>query len=173
MRIRKERLAAKGWHPDEIEKTMHILEQAEQRKNDFTKFTEGFLPWLALAVALVGNFIVSYALVPLMVLINNLNIYFIILIIAGSFGVLFTSVVKDIDLHIHHDLLLLMIIPLVAFVNFFIITTIANSLSKAYMLDSSHLPAGVGLVYALAFLAPYAHFLIHKGLLRRRQPIPA
>lgn len=168
MRIKKEWLAHKGWHPQDIERVMKGFNTAQSKKSNLHKFIEAFTPWLALSIAIIGNFIVSFALIPFIILIGDLNIYFLTVIIAASFGVLFSAVIKDIDMQIHHDIIVLLIVPTIGFLNFFIITRIANSLALSYQLMTHHQPSLLSLTYIIAFLAPYANFLIHKWYTTRQ-----
>jgi hypothetical protein len=167
MKISREKLRDRGWSEADIEKTMKIINNAEKNKDQKLKIFEKFIYWIALLIAIIGNFIFSFVMMPIIIIVNNMNIYFIVIVLSVSFGVMFTAIVRDMDLHIKHDVIVIFIVPVIAFINFFIITNLANEISLQNKIQSYHAPGLVSLIYTVFFLAPYLIFLASKGLKRK------
>ncbi|MBC8495725.1 hypothetical protein H8D36_06230 [archaeon] len=163
MEITKERLAAKGWSKEEINKTMFILDKAEKKKKPHIKVLDRIVYWIALVLVIFGNFAFSTFLIPLLVTIKGFSLYIVILLLAAAFGVVMSVLVKDLEnLQKTHHLLLLLIVPIVGLINFFVVVNMTNNNPLASALNTHHNPILTGVVYLIGFLIPYTYLVFKK-----------
>ncbi|RJQ17334.1 hypothetical protein C4573_04755 [Candidatus Woesearchaeota archaeon] len=157
MHINPYTLKEKGWSAKEIDHAAGIVEK-HKKKWDQAAY------WVLLIVTIVGNFLLSTALLPMMLLMNDLSFLALIGVLGIILGVLITGVIKGMDLHFHHHTAILFIVPLIAFISFFFITGTANLIALQTNIAYYHNPGIVGLVYIVAYLLPYIQFLITRHL---------
>jgi hypothetical protein len=151
-----ERLKKKGWTKREIDKTLKIVEKAKKNKHPTIKFLDSLVYWIALIAAIVGNFIISLSLIPFLLFLNPLQLYAVVVTIGIAFGLLFELLIRSITyLKTGHHLFFGFLIPIIAIINFFIVTIVADYL---FLGRSTHNPFIVAVVYAAAFIAPYASY---------------
>ncbi|NQU98118.1 hypothetical protein HQ533_01510 [Candidatus Woesearchaeota archaeon] len=163
MKITKERLATKGWSEEEINKTIKILEKAKQKKHPHICVLDKAVYWIALVLMIFGNFAFSTFLIPVLVTFNNLSLYFIILLLAASFGIAMSIVIKDIeDLERKHHLAMFLIIPIVGLINFLIVVNLSNNNPLAASLNTYHNPWIVGVTYLVGFMIPYVYLVFEE-----------
>ncbi|MFH1589996.1 MAG: hypothetical protein ABIB43_05500 [archaeon] len=163
MKITRDRLAEKGWSEKEIEHAMNIFEKAEKKKRQKSHLLDKSIYWIALVLMIFGTFAFSTFLIPILVTFQNVSLYFIILLLAASFGVLMSVVIKDIeDLEKHHHLLIFLIVPITAIINFLIVVNIANNNPLAHLLSTHHNPFVVGFVYLAGLLIPYTYLVFEE-----------
>ena len=156
MRIR-ENLRKKGWTKREIDKTLKIIREAKKNKHPAIKFLDKTIYWISLIVAIIGNFIIAVVLIPFLLTLNSFQLYLIIVTIGMAFGLLFELLIRSIThLKTGHHLFFGFLMPVVAVVNIFIITNIADYFEKVFLIKNVHNPLVVAIVYAVAFILPYA-----------------
>ena len=159
------RLEKRGWSSKEIEKAANIIENAKRNKTKENLFLEKRVYWILLAVIISGNFAISVALIPLLLALNGIILYFLIAILGVSFGLLFELVIRTIEhLEKKHHLFLAVMIPLIALGSAFLITRISNELVSKFGLSNSHEPIIVGLIYAVSFVIPYIIYRFVLGI---------
>lgn len=156
------KLHSKGLNHDEIAKVKKIIDKAQAKKTRKTKILEKMSCWVILGITAIGNIIVSFMIIPYLVFLGNYTLYIILVIIGAALGIMFSQVLKSLEVEIGHHALMLLIIPTSAFVSFFIITSASNEIAKSYNIHSSHNPAIVGFFYIIIFLLPYLYFLFSK-----------
>lgn len=163
MKITRERLEKKGWSDEEIEKALTIIQSAEEKKHPHIKLLDKSIYWIGLLLIIFGNIAFSIFLMPLLVTIEGLSLYIIIILLAGTFGVLMSILIKDIEnLEKHHHLALLFVVPIVGLINFGIVVNIANHDKIATLLEVHHNPFIIGLVYLAGFLLPYTYLVFEE-----------
>ncbi|MHA1918015.1 MAG: hypothetical protein ACTSUV_06880 [Candidatus Ranarchaeia archaeon] len=148
-----------------------VIVKAESKKTKFIGFLDTASYWILLAVAIVGNILVSFTLIPFIILLSNINLFIIIIILGASFGIMFSSVIRDVEIQLHHHTLILFVVPLVAFISFFIITNMSNAIATTYDIHTTHNPAFVGILYVFAFLVPYINLLFTKYIKEHKKSI--
>lgn len=150
------RLEKRGWGGREISKAVGIIQDAKKNKTEENKFLEKRVYWILLITIIAGNFAVSAALIPILLALNGLILYFIIAVLGIFFGLLFELVIRTIEhLERKHHLILAALIPLIAMGSGFLITRTSNELVSKFGLGNPHLPILVGLTYAVSFTLPY------------------
>ena len=108
-------------------------------------------------MAIIGNFIIAVVLIPFLLTLNSFQLYLIIVTIGIAFGLLFELLIRSIThLRTGHHLFFGFLMPIVAIINIFIITNIANYFEKVFLIKNVHSPLVVAIVYAVAFIMPYA-----------------
>ncbi len=147
------------WTKGDIKKAVNIISEAKNKKTGFVKSLDKAVYWVSLVVAIIGNLLVAVAIAPVLITVTSFYIYLIIAMIALSFGLLFELIIRDIEnLGKVHHLIISLIIPLFAVINFFIIVMVINNLN----IISRFSPTGMGLTYAVAFLLPYLYMQLRS-----------
>jgi hypothetical protein len=146
-------LKKKNWSEQEIQQAIRILQQARLKQNPALQKAGKTVYWLFLLVAIIGNFLISISLIPMMLLFSTFALYSIIIIIAFVFGVVFHLILKDIPSKYFPRGF---IITLVAIIN---IALIAQSMysfaAENNIFFVSHSPMIAGAVYAVMFTIPF------------------
>ena len=152
--IKTHHLIEKGWKKSDITKTLKIIEKAKENKHPKIKLLDKSIYWFSLLLAIAGNFVLSVALIPELLVLKGFQLYLIIVTLGISFGMLFELLVRTIEnLKTKHHLFLGIIIPLLAVINF---TIVSNNMKKFIGLESPQDPTTVGVVYAASFILPYS-----------------
>jgi len=162
----KRHLESKGWKKSEINKTLKIIEHAKANKHSKIKILDKSVYWISLLLAIVCNLVVSITLVPILVVLKGFLLYLVIFILGFSFGLLFELLIRTIeDLKSKHHVLLAILIPVIAIINIFIITSYSNSLEEIINLNNKQNPYFIGLSYAASFMLPYIsyNFILKKN----------
>ena len=153
----KDKLKKRGWTKREIDKTLKIVREAKKNKHPAIKFLDKTVYWVALILAIIGNFIISIVLIPLLLTLNHFQLYLVVVTIGIAFGLLFELLIRSIThLKTKHHLFFGFLIPVIVIINVFVITNIANNLEEVFMIKNVHNPLIVSIVYAFAFIIPYA-----------------
>jgi len=153
----RERLEKKGWSKEEIDKTLRILEKAEENKRPALLMLDKLVYWIALMLAVGGNFVISVVLTPLLLTIKSaVALYFIIFILAVAFGLLFGLLIGDIGtLNKQRMVVAGIFIPVIAIINIFVVVYIANFISQRFEEFTLHNPYAVSVIYVISFSLPY------------------
>lgn len=158
----KNELLAKGWNEKEVKETEEILKKSKIKKSRKIISLDKYVYWIALFVGIIGNLIISIALVPFLLVLKGFQLYFVVIILGISFGLFFEILIRDIEnLGKKHHLIAGIVIPCLALINMYIITAFAGEAEAMLKIGSiAHIPALIGLVYAMSFIAPYALYQI-------------
>lgn len=155
-------LMNKGWNKSIIQKTADILAHAEAAKNPSMLFLEQLAFWVALGIAIIGNFVISVVIVPFLLLLQGTGLYFTVFIIGAAFGLLFNVLINYIEgLKQGQHIIAGAFIPALALINIYLITSLSNKLELLLQLTTPpHSPLGVSVVYVVGFVLPYVvqHF---------------
>ncbi len=156
-------LLEKGWKRKDVESAIRIISHAKKHKHPKIKLLDKAVYWISLSVAIVGNFIISIALMPFLIALSGFRLFLFVIALGASFGLLFELLVRGIEgLEARHHLFLGITIPIVALANFVIIS---DNLKKLIGIESPHDPIIVGAVYGISFILPY---IIYRIFLRNR-----
>tara|TARA_Y100000031_G_C8243653_1_gene396954 strand:- start:2771 stop:3304 length:534 start_codon:yes stop_codon:yes gene_type:complete len=170
MRFTHEHLLRKGWNSDEATRALRSFEHAETVKHPALKFLDKIIYWVLILIAVVGNLVLSIFLVPFILFIQHPALYAIAAILGLSFGALFTVVIKDMDhLHMGHHVLTIFIVPITAFVNFFLVVAAMSRFAIAIPGMAHQNPGLVSFIYSVGFLLPYTNFLLGHSLARTKK----
>ncbi len=151
-----DRLEKKGWAKKEIKKAALIIQKTKQNKTKAIVAFDRHIYWILLVVIVVANFAISLALMPLLLALNGMFLYFILILLGMVFGLLFELVIRSIEhLEKKHHLILAFLIPLIALVNILFMVNFSNRINGILNLSNSHEPILVGIVYAASFVLPY------------------
>lgn len=155
----EERLKAKGWTQEEIDKAMNIMESDKARFSAPTKKLNKVLYWTSLFIAILGNFIIAIAMVPILLFVGELPLYIILAIIGVSFGALYTIIIRDIEfIDPQHHIVAGLFLPAVSITFMVVVVKLVNDLAKSQpevFLQQNVLL--IPLVYVVFFMAPYAY----------------
>jgi len=151
-------LTEKGWKKRDINKAIKIIEQAKASRHSKIKLLDKAVYWFSLVIAIIGNFIISLVLIPFILALSGVQLYLIVITLGFAFGLLFELLIRTIEnLETKHHLFLGIIIPILAVINFIIIS---NNIKKLIGIESLQDPIIVGSVYAIAFILPYISYQV-------------
>ncbi len=153
MRTEKLNSFENKWNSSEIKKAGAIFEKINQHD----LFASKLVFASALIVIIFANLIVSLILIPFLIVLNKLILYFIIIILGGTIGFLYNFLINDINhLEKKHHLLAGIIIPLLALANLMIMVLISNRfISELNINNQQHNPLMIAIVFTIAFILPY------------------
>ena len=97
MKSLEKRLAEKGWAKKDIAKAIKLIEKAKQNKHPKIKLLDKAVYWLSLLIAIIGNLVISVALVPFLLVLSSFQLYAILIVIGISFGLLFELLLRKIE----------------------------------------------------------------------------
>jgi len=161
----KKRLKQKGWKKKDIDKTVKIIQKAKENKHPHIKTLDNAVYWISLLVAIIGNFLISISLIPVLLILRSFPLYLTIITLGASFGLLFELLIRSIEhLETKHHLLLGILIPIIAIINVVIIVLISNRIEAILNIQNLQNPLLVGSVYAIAFIFPFTiyHVFLKK-----------
>lgn len=157
----KTKLMKKGWRKSDINKTVKIIEKAKKSKHPKIKMLDKQVFSFSLILAIMGNFIISISLIPVLLVLNSILLYVIIVIMALTFGLLFELLIRSIEhLETKHHILLGVIIPIVAVINFVNMVIFSNKIEKILNIQNPQNPYLVAVIYAVSFILPYAVYQV-------------
>lgn len=124
--------------------------------------------YTTLLILTVCNFIVTLTLIPFVLTLENINVYLVAAGLGLVFGLLFNTLVRDIEhLRPKHHILAAVFIPLVALINFYLISVIISRISKVLMISVNINPLILGLIFCILFITPLvANALFRESLLK-------
>ena len=158
------RLEKKGWEKKEISKAVEIIHNAKQLKTAENRFLEKRIYWILFVIIIAANFAISIALIPILITLNGMLLYFTIIVLGIIFGLLFELVIRSIEhLERKHHIFLAFLIPLTALANAFAISNTSNNLSKTLNLTNMHNSMAIALAYASSFVLP---FIVYRFVLK-------
>ena len=159
-----QRLKKRGWNKKEIAEAAWLIKKTKDSIEPESSFFQQRVYRILLIVILVANFSISIAMMPLLIALKGLFLYFIIVVMGISFGLLFELVIRSIEhLERRHHLMLAYLIPIIALINIFAITKISNNIMEVLSLKNTQNPWAIGIVYAASFVLPY---LIYRFVLK-------
>ncbi|MDP3765178.1 MAG: hypothetical protein Q8R04_01575 [Nanoarchaeota archaeon] len=163
MRNLIKRLEKRGWRKREIINAVEIIRNAKKNKPSDIKFLENRIYWILLVMIVVANFAISVAIMPLLIALRGMILYFVLVVLGIVLGLLFEVVIRSIEhLEKKHHVFLAILIPLIALANVFVISNISNDLTKTLNLTNVHNSIIIAIVYAASFVLPYIiyHFVL-------------
>lgn len=171
----REKLEAKGWEKEYIDRTVKVMGEDSQKRSQVITKLDKLVYWVAMIVAIAGNFIISIILIPFLITITNkVALSIIIFAIALSFGFLFNILLKDIeDIDEEHHIIAGLFIPALALINIFVITNVSNHFIVLLNIQTKQSPIIIGIVYVFGFLIPYLiDKLLNKKVVSKKQEAP-
>lgn len=158
------RLEKRGWEKKEISKAVEIIHNAKQLKSAENSFLGKRIYWVLLIIIIAANFAISIALIPVLIALSGMRLYFIVAMLGVIFGLLFELVIRSIEhLEKRHHIFLAVLIPFIALINLFIITNISNNFMTKLDLANLHNSFIVSTAYAVSFVLPY---IIYRFVLK-------
>jgi hypothetical protein len=151
-----DKLAEKeNWDEEHIIRARRILEEEKTRK---TKW-DVLVYWGALILAIVGNFLVNVALIPVFITMNWYTTLLTLVLAGVSFGVLFVHLLRDIEISDpKHHVIAGIFLPVFAGIVSFVTVRLSNKVSLAAGTDLlvTQSVIIIPLFYIISFTLPYA-----------------
>ncbi|MCK4589293.1 MAG: hypothetical protein KAT77_02535 [Nanoarchaeota archaeon] len=159
-RRRKISTPKKEWTTRRLEKAEKILTTTQVHEPFFSQIVF----WSAILVIVIGNLIMSIALIPFLTVLNKWFLDVIIVVLALVMGILFNFLITNIGhLDRHHHVLALVIVPLIALANVIFVVIMANQIIAGIeIVDIRHNPWLMGILYGVAFVLPYIFYNVRK-----------
>ena len=155
----------KKWTDEHINRTLNIIKRVKEKKSKGIQLLDKVVCWSVLFIAIIGNLILSIFLIPFMLVLNHYVLYIIIFILAFIFVLFFDLLLREIEqLDQPNHIIAGLFIPALAIINVFYMTNFANYLTKTINLSNIHNPFLIGIVYTIAFIAPYLFYRITKNI---------
>tara|TARA_Y100000310_G_C20678899_1_gene814691 strand:+ start:842 stop:1360 length:519 start_codon:yes stop_codon:yes gene_type:complete len=152
----KNRLIEKGWSKKDINKTLKIIETAKTNIHPKIKILDKSIYWISLIVTIIGNILLSFLLIPLLLVLKSFYLYFVVATIAISFGLLFELLIRSMEhLETKHHFFLSLLIPSILVINVIIIVSMSNKFNGTITIQNTNNPLIIGIVYAIFFMLPY------------------
>ena len=135
----------------------------ENRQTEFAKPSYKIIYWTSLLVLLICNFIISMVLIPFILVLSSFKFYILIILLGFIFGFLFNILINDIEhIELKHHAFAIILIPLVAVVNIFLMLGLANSFAKLLKIYTYHDAVLPALVYSIVFVLPYIFSVVKR-----------
>ena len=151
------------WDKKSIEKTVHAVIRAKQNKPLFVKWLDRNIIWLILIITILGSGFVAYGFMPLVIISSGFISYLVLGLIGLVIGVIFESLIADIEhLEHKHHLLILSVIPLSAILSFFLMINGLESRGADIRFDFI---LGGG-IYSFFLLLP---FIVHEHIIKKKK----
>jgi len=114
--------------------------------------------WIVLFIAILGNFVLSVVLVPFLLVLKGLGLYFSLFFIGASFGSVFWFILQSIEnVQKKKRIIWEIFIPALALINVGIFAVLSNDLIAILELSTPpHNPMIVGAAYTLGYVLPSA-----------------
>lgn len=152
-------LGQKGWQPHHIDRAMTMIQDAPSVKSDALKLLDFLAYWGALALAVLGNFVLSIALIPVLLVFSDVPLLFGLALLAVAFGFIMDVMLREIEhLRREHRIVPELFIPALALINIYIITQFTNTIAPLMGLPTSHNPWLSSAMYVTGFVLP--HFML-------------
>lgn len=156
----RKRLEEKKWAKTEIDKVLKVAEKA--RRSQSRTLNHATLI-LSLSVIILGNILVSIALIPPLLSLDGVFLYGVIALVGLSMGLFFEILTRSIDLDRQHHVAFSILMPSLALITVLVIVVYANALDFSLGIRNEHNPYWISLTYALAFLLPYLYYKFFLG----------
>jgi hypothetical protein len=166
----EEKLRKKKWTKREIRKAVQILDSAQYKKTPLVRFFDIISYWIALLIAIIGNLLVSVVIVPMLIALKGISLYFTLFFVGISFGALLYTVIRMVEaIDPKKNLIAGLFIVALAVINIYIITGLTNKLELQMGITANiQEPVLISIFYAVGYLIPYVFFLVKEQLSKRQ-----
>ncbi len=158
-------LKKKGWSDKRIRHASKITKRAHRKRAPALKFLDSIIDYSILfsgSLLIIG---VAILLFPVMLVFNDLPLYFSIAIISGGIGLLYSFLaIELLFLEKKHHYLFIGIVPVIGFITMHLVVRYTNKMIPFLSLDTQlHSPTAISLIYPALFMAPFVSlFLYYK-----------
>jgi len=153
-----DRLKKRGWSEEEILKAYSIIEARKRHdKSRSLPHMNRTLYWMTFFVIVIGNFLISLVLIPVLLTLNKFGLDIIVVVLGLVIGLFFNLLIKDIEhVDLKHHMLIGVTIPIIAIMNFFFVIYVTDWLNSILNISIVRpAPYTVTILYIIAFLTPY------------------
>jgi hypothetical protein len=150
-----------GWNQAEIDHALAVTQRSDASKPRIVHYFEHSTFWILLVLILLTNFFVAYLSLPLFVIMNAYSGLIIVVFTGLFFGTIFAHTVRYFDKKIYNHIILLVIIPVSAFVNILVMGLFAQNMARLVKLQIIN-PVVIAAIYSLSLLLPYLFFFIRE-----------
>ncbi len=163
-------LRDKGWDDADIEKTLRIMGKGSEQTGDAEQKTQQVVYWMILLDLGIGNLMVSFGLIPFLMVLQPSFVLGIMVTIGFVLGLFFNMLVWDLErVKTEHHFAAMFFIPGTAIVNIAIIVIVANAMSSFLKTAVPKNPYLLSGAYVAAFIVPYVIALVRDGMKKRQE----
>jgi hypothetical protein len=163
----EKKMREKKWEENYIARTLEILRHAHKNKHPFIKFLDKTLIWFALGISILGNFVISISLAPMILMLPSVVVIMIAIVLGLCFGLLIDIFIRDIDYVTHHHYIIASIfLPAIALINIYVVSNILGTLEtidnfRKVFPNFNLLDLKIAIfLYLISFLLPHMVFKI-------------
>jgi len=155
----EQRLKAKGWTDEEIQNAMQTMQSEKARFSKPTKELNKVLYWISLLIAILGNFVLAVAMIPILLFIGEVPLYFVLAIVGLSFGSLYNIIIRDIEfVDPKHHIIAGIFLPAISIILMFVVVRLVNKLAlrspEIFIHQNIFL---IPIIYVFFFMIPYGY----------------
>ena len=167
-----QRLMEKGWSEEEANRTHKLFydHPNPQKHVHYVKKSSVLFYWMMLLDLAICNFIVSFGLVPFLMVLKPGYVELIVVVLGVFMGLFFNMLIWDIE-HIErkHHYMAMIFIPVTAIINMVIMVVLANKFAVLLKAPGHANAFVISLFYVLAFSAPYGFSVAKYEIQSRRK----
>ncbi len=152
-----EKLRAKGWSEPDIQQAIEILSAPTDKDSSRRLY------WVAILLVLIADLFISIVIVPILMLIKNAYVYLLIFIIALSFGLLFNSLLDELETFGGTYIMSTLFMPSLVAINTYFMFQVFNILASILKVNPS-IGASIILTYSFVFLIPFIFSKIRENV---------
>jgi membrane protein insertase Oxa1/YidC/SpoIIIJ len=150
-----------SWDEEHLIRARRII---EGEGADYAHKWNSFVYWFALIVAIIGNFLVNIALLPIFMTMGSFTVLLSLAVTGVCFGLLFTLILRDLELadpkhHVIAGIFLPIFAGIVSFVTVRlsnqVVETVSTQVTGGAQILATQSVIFIPIVYIIAFTLPY------------------
>lgn len=164
-----ETLQKKNWSKKDKEHFARMLYRGESKKSFMSRFLYAVNYWLILFIILIGNVVLSFVLVPLFIIADELTLSFFLIVLGLAFGLFTDLIIYHIEnVREQYYAMIIGFLPILVMANVFIVTMGSNLWAGIMNIPSGiHSPVFVSLLYGISYMLPFFYRLYKLYGVRR------
>ncbi|MBI3033273.1 hypothetical protein HYY69_07390 [Candidatus Woesearchaeota archaeon] len=159
----KKRLSEKGWRKEDLIYVDHLMKEENKKHHHINQHLSNISFWTLMLGVAVINVIMSIFIIPFLILLQGPLVFLSALVLGFLMGFFFKFLMLELEgLEEEHHKVILLLVPVMALIDIFIIRLFMNWLKVLFTVDYNY-DAAV-FVFMIFFLAPYIvyHFWHRK-----------
>ena len=127
------RLLKRGWLPHEAQRVKDVFESAKNLRSKYVQAVDKIVYLWIFLIALIANLCVGVVLVPAMITLSGIWLYFVVVVLGLMFGATIGLVIRHLEIKEKHHFVIGVINSLFALVIFFLFTGFANKIASGFI----------------------------------------
>ena len=142
-------------------KAIDVLTSAHMKKKHvfYAKENQRVFYLISLFLLFISSFIVSFLLIPFILLFESFSVYAIVLLSGLVFGFIFSFMILDLQhLERKHHVFMGILVPAIAVANIYFIISLTKRIADFFLISLKHDFIVVSSFYLIGFILPYLFF---------------